>query len=475
MCSDSVTAMTSPRVLLLVLIGCLRVTSSRSQDHCYADNKTPYLNFSSKTAYEHVYNKEGIPPVPGCKPLQLWLVCRHGTRYPGYNSFQWFDNLKVIRDGIVINYIANKTTLCSADIENLKAWQFDVNTTEANKLTSQGRQDLYELGQRFRSYFPELLNSSYSPDKFIFRHTNTNRTAESAKYFAKGVFGSTFDTPLPPAFSKDRLIQPYKICDAWQNLTKSKGEQKQFLETQFISQVIANVSSRLGLNISLDVMLDMYDGCRYQASWNVTATSPWCAVFSKNDLEVLEYSEDLKYYYKAGPGRDLNRRLACPLLRDLISQFSAVEALPDADHPAALLYFTHDYMVNILGVGLGLVNNSFPLTAYNYPQQQNRQFRTSRTVPFAANLLAVLYRCTQGEPLQVRFYHSEHAIDLPGCVGGQCSWTDIKLKFAATVNASTCTNFSYCTTASSTTFPLASPVLLISVLVAVVYMCLRNT
>jgi multiple inositol-polyphosphate phosphatase/2,3-bisphosphoglycerate 3-phosphatase len=31
---------------------------------------------------------------------------------------------------------------------------------------------------------------------------------------------------------------------------------------------------------------DIYDGCRYQKAWNVTATSPWCAAFTKEDLEV---------------------------------------------------------------------------------------------------------------------------------------------------------------------------------------------
>ncbi|XP_046683038.1 multiple inositol polyphosphate phosphatase 1-like [Homalodisca vitripennis] len=450
--------MKTPGALLLILACCLRVASS--QNYCYADDKNPYLNFSTKTAYDHEYNREGIPPVPGCKPLQMWLVCRHGTRYPGSHSIKWFQNLEIIRDQIVANYYEKKTTLCQEDVDNLKTWSFNMKKSEADQLTDQGRQDLYGMGQRFLSYFPELLNTSYSPKNFTFRHTKTNRTAESAEYFAKGVFGFNFNTPLPPAVAVDRLIQPYKICAAWLNFTKSKQEQNEFYDTQFAQEVLANVNYRLGLdNVSLETVLAMYDGCRFQASWNVTSVSPWCAVFSKSDLEVLEYAQDVKYYYKSGPGRVVNHRLACPLLRDLINKFSAVETQPDVKHPNALLYFTHDYMVDILGVGLGLASNPTPLTGHNYPQQQNRQFRSSRITPFAANIMAVLYRCTQGEPLQVMFYLSERPVDLPGCSGGRCAWADFKRRFAATVNASTCTDFDYC---NSTKTSKADSALLVS-------------
>ncbi|KAG8335988.1 PHOsphatase, partial [Homalodisca vitripennis] len=277
--------MKTPGALLLILACCLRVASS--QNYCYADDKNPYLNFSTKTAYDHEYNREGIPPVPGCKPLQMWLVCRHGTRYPGSHSIKWFQNLEIIRDQIVANYYEKKTTLCQEDVDNLKTWSFNMKKSEADQLTDQGRQDLYGMGQRFLSYFPELLNTSYSPKNFTFRHTKTNRTAESAEYFAKGVFGFNFNTPLPPAVAVDRLIQPYKICAAWLNFTKSKQEQNEFYDTQFAQEVLANVNYRLGLdNVSLETVLAMYDGCRFQASWNVTSVSPWCAVFSKSDLEV---------------------------------------------------------------------------------------------------------------------------------------------------------------------------------------------
>lgn len=75
------------------------------------------------------------------------------------------------------------------------------------------------------------------------------------------------------------------------------------------------------VRIFLDMIDAMYDACRYQKAWSVTELSPWCAVFSKEELRVLEYREDLDYYYKAGYGRDINTRLGCPLLHDMMRHF----------------------------------------------------------------------------------------------------------------------------------------------------------
>lgn len=48
---------------IVVVISLLGVAVA--QDSCYAFNANPYLNFASKTAYDHAYNKRGIDAVPG--------------------------------------------------------------------------------------------------------------------------------------------------------------------------------------------------------------------------------------------------------------------------------------------------------------------------------------------------------------------------------------------------------------------------
>ena len=63
--------------------------------------------------------------------------------------------------------------------------------------------------------------------------------------------------------------------------------------------------------------------CRFDTAWNyqTVTSSPWCNVFSNSDLQVLEYAEDLQNYWKDGYGYPLNYEQACPVLKDLITNF----------------------------------------------------------------------------------------------------------------------------------------------------------
>ncbi|XP_054282249.1 multiple inositol polyphosphate phosphatase 1-like [Macrosteles quadrilineatus] len=438
--------------LPVLAICCLAVARSQKQETCYADNPNPYLNFGTKTAYEHAYNKKGIQAVPDCQPIQLWLVARHGTRWPSADDIPEFSQLNDIKNHIISNYNNNKGSLCMKDIENLKEWSFNMSPDQGDMLTKQGRQDLYLLGKRIRSYFPELLNIPYSADKFVFRHTNTSRTKESAEYFYRGVFGMSFEDQvptLPAPIEDDRLIYPYNNCPTWDAQSSSAKEEKaKFDKSEWMNNVIYSVSQRLGFdyNLTKDNVKDIYDGCRYQKAWNVTGTSPWCAAFTKEELQVLEYGEDVKYFYKSGPGKPMNMRLACPLVKDLYTRFSAVEEEPRGNHPAAVFYFSHATMVDMVSARLGLTDDSLPLTADNFPDQMYRKFRTSNIIPFTGNVLAVLYNCARGESLQTIFYQAEDIVRYPGCSVGLCEWNYIKQRFSSFTQEPSCVDDSYCFT-----------------------------
>lgn len=54
---------------------------------------------------------------------------------------------------------------------------------------------------------------------------------------------------------------------------------------------------------------------------NIYERSKWCAIFTVEDLMILEYGQDLKSYYKSGYGRELeNKRLGCPIFKDLYTK-----------------------------------------------------------------------------------------------------------------------------------------------------------
>lgn len=143
----------------------------------------------------------------------------------------------------------------------------------------------------------------------------------------------------------------YKSCNMWNNGPSNATIEEViiFEEGAQFKNLIQNVSQSLGFlyDISkgkldnsetkkglvffihfIDVLsrfsesiLTMYNMCRYEKAWTVTKLSPWCAVFSKEELRVLEYREDLYYYYKAGYGREINAQLGCTLLQDMMNHF----------------------------------------------------------------------------------------------------------------------------------------------------------
>jgi len=62
--------------------------------------------------------------------------------------------------------------------------------------------------------------------------------------------------------------------------------------------------------------------CRYERGWELRETSPWCAAFSKKDLKVMEYYEDLDLYYEAGYANKMTPKLGCTTLQDIVKRFS---------------------------------------------------------------------------------------------------------------------------------------------------------
>lgn len=60
---------------------------------------------------------------------------------------------------------------------------------------------------------------------------------------------------------------------------------------------------------------------------------------------------------------------------------------------------------------MGFFMDDTPLTAKNFPMQHRRKFRSGRIVPYSANLLFVLYECTDG--LRLQFFLNEKPMSFP--------------------------------------------------------------
>ncbi|XP_008302818.1 multiple inositol polyphosphate phosphatase 1b, partial [Stegastes partitus] len=154
--------------------------------------------------------------------------------------------------------------------------------------------------------------------------------------------------------------------------------------------------------------------CSYELSIR-SVHSPWCFLFDKSDAKVLEYQSDLKQYWKRSHGHVISSLSSCPLFHHIFRTLDkagrprrSTDASPE---PASILVGHAETLLPLLSL-LGLYKDETPPTASNYQSQHGRTFRTSRIVPYAANLLFVLFDCQRGPRLQLLV--NESPVRFPG-------------------------------------------------------------
>ncbi|XP_011501782.1 PREDICTED: multiple inositol polyphosphate phosphatase 1-like [Ceratosolen solmsi marchali] len=337
----------------------------------------------------------------------MWMMMRHGTRYASENEIPILLGLAKFRDQILKNHIANR--------------------------------------ERVKQAFPELIiknPNDINSNSYVFRASNTARTNETLISFTEGLFlKKGFITPVATPES-ERIIEPYQNCFNWYNDYDSNhynDESDKFIMTSEFQQLIKNVSSRLGFirSLNFNEIYAIYTTCRYEVAWNPDQLSIWCMLFLFEEMKLMEYIEDLSYYYISGPGRKLSGQLGCHAVSDMFNHFEKVENDTLHDQPKGIFYFGHTLSIQILLAALKINADEVPINASNY-HTVDRKYRTSLQTPFSANLMAVFYKCEgENKPNKVIFYLCEKPLYVHYCNGQICDWDELKKKFQSDID--TCT------------------------------------
>lgn len=148
--------------------------------------------------------------------------------------------------------------------------------------------------------------------------------------------------------------------------------------------------------------------------------SRWQA-FTPNQINVLEYREDLKYYYAASYGRTINTNIECEAVADMLRH------LESRDLPKVVAYFSHASAIQLFLTALGAAKDSDALRADNYHSMSRRNWRSSAISPFASNFAAIKYECPEeNERQKIMFFLNEKPLDFNWCKVGLCNWSDVR-------------------------------------------------
>uniref|UniRef100_G3P3F8 2,3-bisphosphoglycerate 3-phosphatase n=1 Tax=Gasterosteus aculeatus aculeatus TaxID=481459 RepID=G3P3F8_GASAC len=322
--------------------------------------------FSTKGRYEEVnpHLIEDIlavnasilqPPSEQCRRVHLTAIIRHGTRYPTSKNIKKMQTLYEV--------VRRKASGEESWLREIQTqWTMWYKEDMDGRLVQKGVDDHKHLAVRLSKLFPSLISEEKLRGGFVkFITSSKHRCVNSTLSFKAG------------------LTELWAITD------------------------MAEAAFYL---------------CAYEFAIK-TVNSPWCRLFDEVDAQVLEYANDLKQFWKRAYGHDINSKSSCILFHDAFSRLDNAASeirLGKQVTEAVTVQVGHAETLLPLLTLLGFFKDSDALTSTNYATQAQRSFRTSHMLPYAANLLLVLYDCGGGE-LRLQPLLNEKPMTFPGLTG----------------------------------------------------------
>ncbi|CAH2266195.1 jg6487 [Pararge aegeria aegeria] len=407
-----------------------------TSNYCYWNTGCPYKYLSTETPYNSVRGdiRDSVIKLIGCEPVSIWGIYRHGKRKPSAMFSEKMKEAISTKKYIIDSYEKGHSSLCAQDIENLRKWEPDYKFYDGVRdIMEEGRQEMIGASKRLKEAFPVLLRD-LPKGSYTFRSGQGLWIERSMEAFVSG-FGKP-SLVIDDVKPNQDVMNPYANCDYYQqnvrNSPKSSAESNRYLTHPEYLAAKDRIHRRSGIEYSLtdENITALYDLCRYD--WNAVEykISPWCAIFTKDDLEVLEYVQDLNHYYRNSYGTPVNEVFGKVPLGDLFTNF---ESVTKGGGKKIVAYVTHSTMLDQIYMTLGLFKDSVPLTGAN--RDRDRKWRTSKISTFGVNFVAVLNRCEKqgSKEYNVVFYLNEEPIRSI-CEEGVCSWENFDTKLRQYVN-----------------------------------------
>lgn len=234
---------------------------------------------------------------------------------------------------------------------------------------------------------------------------NYTRVLQTATMFVRGFLG--FAAPQQgsvisvtskgfPASVGDTLA-PSDMCPNFEDT--EGGENKTAWDNIWIPPVQERLQALIEGNLTLtasDVSQIPYL-CGFES--HITGQlSPWCDVFTDEELKQYEYSNDLRYYYGVGPGTNLPKKMLTPFLNALVGLLQSDSTNgTKADGtvfelPKLLVSFLNDGQLTELVTASGVFDDQSPLSPTK--KDDSRLWVGSRYVSMRGTIAFERLSCT---------------------------------------------------------------------------------
>ncbi|KAL4069707.1 histidine phosphatase superfamily [Scleroderma yunnanense] len=386
-----------------------------------------WANLSPMYSVESFGLSSASPITPkGCHINQVFLLVRHGARYPTSDSgaANFASNIHAAATNPGFNV--------TGPLEFLSTWTYKLG---AEILTPFGRQALFNIGVAFRYRYGELLNGITQLP--VFRTTSEDRMVDSALNFAAGFFDvRTYENDyhqeiLIEADNMNNTLAPYSVCPN-SNIADIGGlgsTQSNKWNNIYLQSALLRLQPMItGYNLTISDLFNMQSLCAYEVV--ALGSSQFCELFTAEEWEGFEYANDLSFWYSDGPGNPTSAALGLGYVQELVARLtqtpitvwnSSTNSTLDSNNVTFPLYqpifvdASHDTVIaNILTtLNFTTLAANGPLPTDHIPP--NRSYIVSQMTPFASNLVAQVMSCPASEdPTHIRFILNDGVIPLTG-------------------------------------------------------------
>jgi len=241
--------------------------------------------------------------------------------------------------------------------------------------------------------------------------------------------------------SDDKLLRFHDNCPNYQKVKdQSSIEGDKFL-AKYLPIIKLKIQEKLGdhgNNWVTETLVDqMHHACIFDIALE-NRSDHFCTLFDREDMEILEYADDLKEFYRKANGFEINYRMSCLLITEMINIFELkINGNRKIKHELAKLRFAHGETVIPVLSALGLYkpNNNSEMSSDSTPQQiRNRVWKSSIANPFGSNIALILYNCSN--VFKVKILHNEAPVIINGCNDIYCPFEVLKHQLRDYINCS---------------------------------------
>ncbi|GBB85824.1 hypothetical protein RclHR1_12270004 [Rhizophagus clarus] len=364
-----------------------------------------------------------------CELQQLYLVSRHGTRYPTDGDINRF---------IELEKIFNNVTYAKEWYEN----PFPL--LKQGLLALRGEKELYLMGKRSKKRYNKFWSKilPYDPNIIKFQSTAVSRTAMSGFAYSlgllnrEGILGidnsqSVYITSVPT--SQDEKLAMHHACPRWAEIVDKNNKILEAQQIEFNANYMTKISKRIteSFDITPELLPEHADSIYRACAFAIAIfgkTNTWCSLLDKNEILELEYYNDILNYYSFSYGSELNKKLGCSLISNIIKNIE--DYLNGNSTLKADLNFAHAETLRFLATTLGLFEDKTPLTVKSLPEKiLKRKFRDSTQFYFASNIYFEVYTCSERNErttISIRTLVNEKPVIIPGCDSKYCELSKFK-------------------------------------------------